>query len=117
MSGHTIDRYFKIIGYPLEHKIHGRFPNRNDKGPPGKSASANFTGGEEEKIEDMPREKYLVSSLSSSQCQKLMALLAQKVADNSSSNTHDYQPIVSHFLDTMKNKVIGMGKSLAISTT
>ncbi|KAM6587961.1 hypothetical protein CsatA_010566 [Cannabis sativa] len=83
MSGHTVDRCFRIIGYPPGHKLHGKFPNRNAKGPPMKPASANFTGGEQQKSDEAPGEKELISSLSSSQCQKLMAMLAQKVADQS----------------------------------
>uniref|UniRef100_A0A803PU21 Retrotransposon gag domain-containing protein n=1 Tax=Cannabis sativa TaxID=3483 RepID=A0A803PU21_CANSA len=51
MSDHTIERCFRIIGYPSGHKLHGKFPNRNSKGSPMKSASANFSGGDEQKPE------------------------------------------------------------------
>ncbi|KAM6588160.1 hypothetical protein CsatA_010765 [Cannabis sativa] len=68
---------------------HGKFPNRNAKGPPSKNASANFTGTDEEKNEYTPGDKDLVSSLSNIQCPKLMALLAQKAADKTSPQVSD----------------------------
>uniref|UniRef100_A0A803P836 Retrotransposon Copia-like N-terminal domain-containing protein n=1 Tax=Cannabis sativa TaxID=3483 RepID=A0A803P836_CANSA len=96
MNGHTIERCYRLIGYPPGHKLYGKFPNRNAA---PKSAATNAMGTDEEKLEDAPGDKDLVSSLTNVQCQKLMTLLAQKVANNSSINTPDEQPIVSHFSD------------------
>uniref|UniRef100_A0A803QE29 Retrotransposon Copia-like N-terminal domain-containing protein n=1 Tax=Cannabis sativa TaxID=3483 RepID=A0A803QE29_CANSA len=72
-----------------------KFPKRDAKRPPGKSAGVNFSGIDEGKPEEMPIERDLVASLSSAQC-----LLAQKTTEannNSALNTSDEQPVVSHF--------------------
>ncbi|XP_060965091.1 uncharacterized protein LOC133034088 [Cannabis sativa] len=65
-----------LNGYPYGHKLHGKFPNRNLKGPEGKLAFANFRGADENKGEDAPGDIDLLSNFSSMQCQKMMALLA-----------------------------------------
>uniref|UniRef100_A0A803PXV5 Retrotransposon Copia-like N-terminal domain-containing protein n=1 Tax=Cannabis sativa TaxID=3483 RepID=A0A803PXV5_CANSA len=70
------ERCFRLNGYPYGHKLHGKFPNRNVKGPEGKLAFANFRGADENKGEDAPGDIDLLSNFSSMQCQKLMALLA-----------------------------------------
>uniref|UniRef100_A0A803P455 Retrotransposon Copia-like N-terminal domain-containing protein n=1 Tax=Cannabis sativa TaxID=3483 RepID=A0A803P455_CANSA len=75
MNGHSIERCYKLNGYPPGHKYYGRFPNSDAKGTIGKSASGNFSRTNE-KPEESPMERDLISSLSSVQCQKLMAILA-----------------------------------------
>uniref|UniRef100_A0A803QQI3 Reverse transcriptase Ty1/copia-type domain-containing protein n=1 Tax=Cannabis sativa TaxID=3483 RepID=A0A803QQI3_CANSA len=66
---------FRIIGYLLGHKLHGKFPNRNAKGPPLKRASANLTTGEEDKSKDNAPEKDLMSRQYEEQGMKAYKLL------------------------------------------
>ncbi|KAM6553528.1 hypothetical protein CsatB_014290 [Cannabis sativa] len=97
MNGHSIERCYKLNRYPPGHKYHGKFPNRDGKGNPGKPAGVNFSGADEGKAEEPTMERDLISSLSSVQCQKLMAILAQKATENNTQNVSEDQPDVSHF--------------------
>ncbi|KAL5566450.1 hypothetical protein UlMin_029614 [Ulmus minor] len=97
--GHTIDKCYKLHGYPPGFK----FRNSNSMGNTGKYSPvtqnrpmANQTGASSDQGDDSTDQTSSVSTLSSSQCQQLIALLSTQLSSTSPMN-NEQQPVVSNF--------------------
>uniref|UniRef100_A0A803NIV0 Retrotransposon gag domain-containing protein n=1 Tax=Cannabis sativa TaxID=3483 RepID=A0A803NIV0_CANSA len=109
ISGHTMSRCYEIHGYPPGHRLHDRFPSKNGESrtTQGKLA-ANMSETHNDNTEGSPRANQdPLAGLSLNQCQKIMAMIAQKFhIENTGPST---QPIVSNFSFTLpdgtKNKI------------
>ncbi|XP_062086085.1 uncharacterized protein LOC133792185 [Humulus lupulus] len=99
ITGHTINKCYKLHGYPPGHKLHGK--GRGSTSHSGKVVVNHFNGSAAAKVPDtLDNNTNLVSSLSSSQCQKIIALLAQQVQASSSTAppSPSDQSLVSNFV-------------------
>ncbi|KAK0579903.1 hypothetical protein LWI29_033294 [Acer saccharum] len=76
--GHTMDKCYKLHGYPPGYKFKSRNPNGNQGKPIANQASFGFDHGEEVSSES--------SSLSNSQCQQLIALLSSQLQDTGATH-------------------------------
>ncbi|KAK0593262.1 hypothetical protein LWI29_033784 [Acer saccharum] len=81
--GHVVDKCYKLHGYPPGYKFNNRFSHSK---PAANQASI---------ASDSSEDPFAMSSLSSNQCQQLIALLSSHLQQNSSQSSGE--PLVSYF--------------------
>ncbi|KAL5561318.1 hypothetical protein UlMin_031065 [Ulmus minor] len=104
MLGHTVDKCYKIHGYPPGYKPKGKFPDPM-KGQQEKDSYSKPVVNQSGVINEKDGQVMVNDSngLTTSQCQQLISFLSSQL-QNSSHDKQDEMPIVSNFIGQVSNQ-------------